>query len=413
MRPPPIVVPWLEVATKPRTMKWSPGSAPSGVVAAIRSWASAVAPGASSPRAIPRGASPSAPPSAPSGSPAAAWCWSTSTRVASTWAVPWWTRTLVRGPSGPGAFAQVAELDVEDVRRGDPAGVGEQVAAREVVDRDAAEVDRRAVAGDRAVDRRAVDLDAADPRGEAARQHRELVAEPDRAAEHRPGDDRPEALDREHAVDRQAEHAGRLARRHLVDRGGDRGAQVVEPGARCGSSTPRSARRPGTCRRPRRSRRRSPSRATRRRPGRAWSAPPGRGGRRAARRCRGARGSAASRPRRPRSPGTPGPGRSRPATIDLTNRSWPGTSTTAIRRSPRSSRANPSSVVMPRAFSTGRRSVSMPVSARTSDVLPWSIWPAVPRTIGCDTPAPYRGGGRPAGRARAVRRITRARAARA
>jgi len=57
----------------------------------------------------------------------------------------------------------VAELDVEDVARRRPAGVGEQVAAREVVDRDAAEVDRGAVAGDRALDRVAVDLDAADP----------------------------------------------------------------------------------------------------------------------------------------------------------------------------------------------------------------------------------------------------------
>ena len=33
---------------------------------------------------------------------------------------------------------------------------------------------------------------------------------------------------------------------------------------------------------------------------------------------------------------------------------------------------------MPRAFSCGRRSVSTPVSARTSAVLPWSMWPAVP-----------------------------------
>ena len=35
-------------------------------------------------------------------------------------------------------------------------------------------------------------------------------------------------------------------------------------------------------------------------------------------------------------------------------------------------------MVMPRAFSSGRRSVSTPVSARTSAVLPWSMWPAVP-----------------------------------
>ena len=33
---------------------------------------------------------------------------------------------------------------------------------------------------------------------------------------------------------------------------------------------------------------------------------------------------------------------------------------------------------MPRSFSSFSRSVSMPVSARTSAVLPWSMWPAVP-----------------------------------
>ena len=49
----------------------------------------------------------------------------------------------------------------------------------------------------------------------------------------------------------------------------------------------------------------------------------------------------------------------------------PGTSTTPSKMSPGSSSgANPSSIVMPRAFSCGRRSVSTPVSARISDVLP-------------------------------------------
>jgi hypothetical protein len=38
------------------------------------------------------------------------------------------------------------------------------------------------------------------------------------------------------------------------------------------------------------------------------------------------------------------------------------------------------SMVMPRAFSSGRRSVSVPVSALTSEVLPWSMCPAVPTT---------------------------------
>src|SRR6267143_480197 len=37
---------------------------------------------------------------------------------------------------------------------------------------------------------------------------------------------------------------------------------------------------------------------------------------------------------------------------------------------------------MPRAFSSLRRSVSTPVNARTSVVLPWSMWPAVPTIIG-------------------------------
>src|SRR5947199_6988935 len=35
-------------------------------------------------------------------------------------------------------------------------------------------------------------------------------------------------------------------------------------------------------------------------------------------------------------------------------------------------------MVMPRRFSSSRRSVSMPVRARTSAVLPWSMCPAVP-----------------------------------
>src|SRR5262249_29631410 len=35
-------------------------------------------------------------------------------------------------------------------------------------------------------------------------------------------------------------------------------------------------------------------------------------------------------------------------------------------------------MVIPRRFSSSRRSVSMPVRARIRAVLPWSIWPAVP-----------------------------------
>src|SRR5881409_2679474 len=44
--------------------------------------------------------------------------------------------------------------------------------------------------------------------------------------------------------------------------------------------------------------------------------------------------------------------------------------------------AKPISIVMPRSFSSFRRSASIPVSALTNAVLPWSICPAVP-TITC------------------------------
>ena len=71
-----------------------------------------------------------------------------------------------------------------------------------------------------------------------------------------------------------------------------------------------------------------------------------------------------------------------PATMLRTNFSWPGTSTIPSRcPQGRSRKAKPSSMVMPRAFSSFRRSVSMPVRARTREVLPWSTWPAVPSTI--------------------------------
>src|SRR5262249_18456343 len=36
------------------------------------------------------------------------------------------------------------------------------------------------------------------------------------------------------------------------------------------------------------------------------------------------------------------------------------------------------SIVIPRRFSSSRRSASIPVRALTSEVFPWSMWPAVP-----------------------------------
>ena len=68
-----------------------------------------------------------------------------------------------------------------------------------------------------------------------------------------------------------------------------------------------------------------------------------------------------------------------PASMFFMNFSCPGTSTMpACVPSGHSMCAKPSSIVMPRFFSSARRSVSMPVSAFISAVLPWSTWPAVP-----------------------------------
>jgi hypothetical protein len=72
-----------------------------------------------------------------------------------------------------------------------------------------------------------------------------------------------------------------------------------------------------------------------------------------------------------------------PATMFFTKRSCPGTSTMPSLLPPgRSRKAKPSSMVMPRFFSSARRSQSMPVRAFTSVVLPWSMCPAVPMMTG-------------------------------
>ena len=63
-----------------------------------------------------------------------------------------------------------------------------------------------------------------------------------------------------------------------------------------------------------------------------------------------------------------------PASMLRTNPSCPGTSTTlAWTWSPRGSGAKPRSIVIPRRFSSSHRSVSTPVRALTSAVLPWSM----------------------------------------
>ena len=99
---------------------------------------------------------------------------------------------------------------------------------------------------------------------------------------------------------------------------------------------------------------------------------------------RGARGSAASRRRRPRRPAGTGRCPVAPATIVRTNRSWPGTSTTESRR--------PDGQLERRVAELDRDAARLLLRAagrcrrrsarRTSAVLPWSMWPAVPRVRG-------------------------------
>ncbi len=59
-----------------------------------------------------------------------------------------------------------------------------------------------------------------------------------------------------------------------------------------------------------------------------------------------------------------------PASMFLMKRSWPGTSTKPTRRSPSKRSAKPRSIVIPRRFSSGRRSGSWPVRARTNALFP-------------------------------------------
>ena len=75
-------------------------------------------------------------------------------------------------------------------------------------------------------------------------------------------------------------------------------------------------------------------------------------------------------PRRPCAASTAASTLEAPATIVCTNRSCPGTSINANRQPSHSKCEKPSSIVMPRRFSSGSRSTTAPVSARTRADLP-------------------------------------------
>ena len=226
---------------------------------------------------------------------------------------------------------------------------------------DAPEVDRRPRPSTDPVDRPVVAVEPPDPDGPALGEPLQIVADGHLARGDRPGHDRPVPGQGEGAVDRHPEQARVVAGRGPV-------AEPAELGSRS-SSIPRPVvdrgpddlgrlqERPGH---------QGPDvlldqgEPARRRPGRTWS------GRR--RRRRGPRSRRISRCSRvcgitESSAATTSMARSRPeapASMFRMNRSWPGTSTRARWRPSRSSAAKPRSIVIPRCFSAGSRSVSTP-----------------------------------------------------
>ena len=297
--------------------------------------------------------------------------------AASTAAVPRWSRARAR--SGE----RRREPDEQPVARDDRRVVGQLEPAVEVGGVDPGEVERGpARVGAR--DGRAVDLDLADADGPVARHEPEGRAARQRAAAQRAGDDDPAALDREDPVDREARAATEaiaLVRDDPVAQLDQRRAQRIDPGPVHGRH--REDRRPGE-RRPvqqppgRRDdlRRSGPRPAT---SAFVTTATP----------CRISSASSSARcsivcARGPSSAATTSIAASispAPTSMLPTSRSCPGTSTKSSSVPSGSARwAYPTSMVIPRRRSSGSRSASIPVSARSSVVLPWSMWPAVPTT---------------------------------
>ena len=190
---------------------------------------------------------------------------------------------LVAGAQGPAAGHDLhpgveAPADAAGrLRRDQPAAALHGIAV------EAAQVDAHAAAGAHDLGLVIVHLHAAHDRSRAPGLHHQRVAGADLAAPQRARDHRADALEREHAVDRQARGTSTPARLD-VPGGALQGGQQFGRAAAVASAhrddlaagVRRAAR--GT-----RARRPPPSRATRRPRGRPWSAPPRRAARRAAR----------------------------------------------------------------------------------------------------------------------------------
>ena len=103
-----------------------------------------------------------------------------------------------------GSVGEEGEAGEQPVGRGEGAGGGELHAAGQLAQLDAGHLERGALAGRRLLAQLAVHLDAAHPHRPARRQQLEGVAGAHLAARQGAGDHRPQPLEVEGAVDRQA-----------------------------------------------------------------------------------------------------------------------------------------------------------------------------------------------------------------
>ena len=153
--------------------------------------------------------------------------------------VPWWTESRAPSPIGSSS----SQLHLEAIGAGERARRHQRVAAAHVAALDAGKVDGDALPRLGPRDRRVVHLHRADADVPARRLEAQPVSLGDRSGPQRPGHDRPDAPQREHAVDVEPRREVGAALRGLGRHRRERPAKVVEPCA--GDAAHRDDRRAG------------------------------------------------------------------------------------------------------------------------------------------------------------------------
>jgi hypothetical protein len=112
---------------------------------------------------------------------------------------------------------QHAQASVEEHGRSEPARDGEHVAAHQVFDFDATQIDRGTRSRESPIDSRPMTLQAAHSCPEAAGEDFDFLPNFQFAVPQRTRDDRAEARDGENTIDRQARLAAPSMRRNLIE----------------------------------------------------------------------------------------------------------------------------------------------------------------------------------------------------